>query len=45
MPTFIKPNGSEIEINDTSVKHALSLGWTEKKAAPKKKAKPKSKEA
>ncbi len=42
---LIKPNGSEITVNDNSLEHALSLGWkkksakTEKKEAPKKKAK------
>ena len=36
MPVYIKPNGTEIEINEASVDFAESLGW-KKKAAPKKK--------
>jgi hypothetical protein len=36
MHTLYKPNGSEIKVNDTSLKHALSLGWTEKKPTKKK---------
>ena len=34
-----KPNGQEIEVNDNSKEHALSIGWTEKKAVAKKAAK------
>jgi len=36
-----KPNGKEVEVNETSLDYALSLGWkkaAKKKAAPKKKA-------
>jgi len=25
--TLIKPNGTKVEVNDNSLKHALSLGW------------------
>ena len=41
--TMYKPNGNKVEVNDTSLEHAIDLGWTDKepkkKAAPKKKAK------
>ena len=26
--TLYKPNGVKMEVNDTSLSHALSLGWT-----------------
>jgi len=29
MNKLYKPDGSPIEVNDNSLKHALSLGWTE----------------
>ena len=32
--TLYKPNGVKMEVNKTSLKHALSLGWT--KEDPKK---------
>ena len=30
---FVKPDGREIEVNERSVEHALSLGWKPKDAA------------
>ena len=38
MPKYVKPNGTEIEINEASVAYAESLGWkpAAKKKAPKK---------
>lgn len=36
--TLYKQNGTEMQVNDTSLAYALSLGWTEKKP---KKEKPK----
>lgn len=39
MNTLYKPDGTKVEVNDRSLAHALSLGWTEKK--PRKKAAPK----
>ena len=33
--TLYKPNGVKMEVNDTSLSHALSLGWT--KTDPTKK--------
>ena len=41
MNKLYKPDGKEIEVNDTSLEYALSLGWTKKKPAAKKKAAPK----
>lgn len=47
MPIYVKPNGTEIDINDNAVSYAESLGWTAKGAkkapAKKKAAKKKSK--
>jgi hypothetical protein len=34
--TLYKPNGVKIEVNQDSLKHALSLGWTKKKPKAKK---------
>lgn len=28
---LFKPNGMEVEVNERSLKYALSLGWTEEK--------------
>ena len=36
MHTLYKPNGKKVEVNDSSLKYALSLGWTEKKPTKKK---------
>lgn len=30
MNKLYKPDGTSIEVNDNSLKHALSLGWTKK---------------
>lgn len=47
MPTLVKPNGTEVEVNERSLSYALSLGWKEKKLDARKKKSPvkKSKEA
>lgn len=37
MHKLVKPNGQEIEVNDTSLEYALSLGWKKKRKAPAKK--------
>ena len=42
MNTLYKPNGKEVQVNDTSLAHALSLGWTEKKPTKKKVKTPKA---
>ena len=34
-----KPSGKEVIVNDNSLEHALSIGWSKKKPASKKKAK------
>ena len=42
MPKYVKPNGTEIEINEESEEYAKSIGWTKYKAPkkePKKEAK------
>ena len=39
MNTLYKLNGKEVQVNDTSLAYALSLGWTEKKPTKKKPAK------
>jgi len=39
MNKLYKPNGVEVNVNDSSLKHALSIGWTVKKPAAKKPAK------
>tara|TARA_R110000822_G_C15259706_1_gene488122 strand:- start:834 stop:965 length:132 start_codon:yes stop_codon:yes gene_type:complete len=36
MNTLYKQDGTAIEVNDGSLSHALSLGWTESKPEPKK---------
>jgi len=46
MPTWIKPNGNEIETNDetATIEYCESLGWERKKGRPsgsKTKTKPK----
>jgi len=43
MNKLYKPNGKEVEVNDNSLKYALSLGWT--KTKPVKKAAKKAKKA
>jgi len=40
MNTLYKPSGVEVEVNDESLKHALSLGWTVKKPVKKAVKKP-----
>lgn len=42
MHTLVKPDGTEVKVNDKSLNHALSLGWKKK---PTKKATPKKKPA
>lgn len=42
MPKYVKPNGTEIDINDNAIAYVESLGWKPKGAA-KKKAKKKEK--
>lgn len=37
MNKLYKPNGQEMLVNDNSLKHALSIGWTEKKKKVEKK--------
>ena len=48
MKIFIKPNGTEIAVNEESREAALALGWVPKESAPepesKKKRGPKPKE-
>lgn len=39
MNKLYKPNGTEVNVNDSSLKHALSIGWTVKKPVTKKPAK------
>jgi len=39
MNKLYKPNGKEMTVNDNSLEHALSIGWTKKKPATKKPAK------
>jgi hypothetical protein len=36
MHKLYKPCGKEVQVNDSSLSHALSLGWKEKKPAVKK---------
>jgi len=43
MHKLYKPNGKEVEVNDSSLQAAHDLGWTEKK--PVKKVAKKSKKA
>ena len=45
MNKLYKPNGKEVEVNDNSLKHALSIGWTEKKPVTKKPVAKKPKKA
>ena len=40
MNKLYKPNGVEVEVNDDSLKHALSIGWTVKKPVKKAIKKP-----
>ncbi len=40
-----KPNGQEIEVNENSKKHALSIGWTTSKAKKPVVKKPVAKKA
>ena len=37
---YVKPNGTEIEINENSVEYAESLGWKPAKEAVKESPKP-----
>jgi hypothetical protein len=42
MNKLYKPNGTEVTVNDNSLSHALSIGWTKnkpKQEKPPKKAK------
>lgn len=39
MNILFKPNGKEVTVNDNSLAHALSIGWTEKKPTKKKEKK------
>lgn len=39
MNKLYKKDGTQVEVNDTSLEYALSLGWTKKKPATKKPAK------
>lgn len=41
--TMYKPNGTKLEVNDSSLEHAIDLGWTDK--PPKKKEPKKVKKA
>lgn len=36
MHKLYKPCGKEVQVNDSSLSHALSLGWVKKKPAAKK---------
>ena len=40
MNKLYKPDGREVEVNDSSLKHALSIGWTVKKPVKKAVKKP-----
>ena len=40
MNKLYKPNGKEVEVNDDSLEHALSLGWNDKKPVKKATKKP-----
>ena len=42
MPTYIKPNGKEIDISNNSVKLAEDLGWKKKEELKEKVKKLKS---
>ena len=33
---LVKPNGKEVTVNDNSLSHALSLGWSKKDSQDKK---------
>ena len=37
--TLYKPNGTEVEVNEDSLEHALELGWTTEKPVEKKEIK------
>ena len=43
MNTLYKQCGKEVKVNDNSLAHALSLGWTKKKPDDKKQPTKKSK--
>jgi hypothetical protein len=36
MKKLYKPSGQEVQVNETSLEYAKSLGWKEKKPAAKK---------
>tara|TARA_R110002096_G_scaffold322546_1_gene516627 strand:- start:775 stop:903 length:129 start_codon:yes stop_codon:yes gene_type:complete len=36
MNKLYKPNGKEVEVNDSSLEYALSIGWAKKKPTTKK---------
>jgi len=36
MNKLYKKDGTEVAVNDNSLKHALSIGWTKNKPATKK---------
>lgn len=38
MHTLFKPDGIEMKVNDTSLLHALKLGWTKENPKATKKA-------
>ncbi len=40
MNKLYKPNGKEVEVNDSSLEYALSIGWTDKKPVKKAAKKP-----
>ena len=45
MVRYIKPNGTEVDINESSIEYAESLGWKPvktKKTVMKRKPKPKA---
>jgi len=45
MHKLYKPNGKEVTVNDTSLSHAISLGWTKADPAAKKATKTPAKKA
>ncbi len=41
LTTLYKPDGMEVRVNEKSLEHALSLGWTrEEPEEPKKRGRP-----
>ena len=40
MHKLYKPNGVEVTVNDSSLKHALSIGWTKENPIKKTTKKP-----